>query len=163
MREMEHTLAFVPGSAAKLAAKDFHDINSSPLPSDLLRPAPRRPAPTRRENTTTVQCAANCVRSRTLAAQCGGAVRLRAPGTNASACAISLTHSLPPPPCLLTHRGLLGPVPERSELPFDTCIRTFPMMRRRRRACGASTSSWSFSMFTRMSVGFHFISSLGLF
>ena len=62
MREMAHTLAFVPGSAAKLAAKDFHDINSSPLPSDLLRPAPRRPAPTGRENTTTVHVVANTKR-----------------------------------------------------------------------------------------------------
>ena len=88
------------GSAAKLAAKDFHDINSSPLPSDLLRPAPRRPAPTRRENTTTVQFAANCVRSRTLAPQCGGAVRLRSPGrTRARARHLphSLTHSAPVP------------------------------------------------------------------
>jgi len=40
--------------------------------------------------------------------------------------AISFPHSLPPPPCLLTHRGLLGLLPERSELTcFDTCIRTF--------------------------------------
>ena len=103
-----------------------HGSAASCSRAKLLVKSLRRPAPTRRENTTTVQCAANCVRSRTLAAQCGGAVRLRAPGTNASACAISLTHSLPPPPCLLTHRGLLGLLPERSELTcFDTCIRTF--------------------------------------
>jgi len=53
---------------------------ASPHRSDPFCPAPCRPAATRRENTMTVQCAANCVRSRTLAAQCGGAVYLRSPG-----------------------------------------------------------------------------------
>ena len=53
---------------------------ASPHRSDPFCPAPCRPAATRRENTMTVQCAANCVRSRTLAVQCGGAVYLRSPG-----------------------------------------------------------------------------------